>query len=112
MNVINLTPRNIRIKWDDNIVRNYPPSGRVARVAIQDRITGELDGIPVRYGEMGGITGLPEQEEGTVFIVSSSVLQNSERPDLVTLDTVDATRDEEGDLASIRGWRTAGLKEG
>ena len=105
MNTINLTPHNIRLVREDGIEKNYPPSGKIARVDIQDQIAGALDGAPIRYGEVAGITGIPERKEDTVFIVSHFVLQNSQRHDLIAPDTNNAVRDDKGNIIGVRGWR-------
>ena len=110
MNVINLTPHNIKLMREDGTEKNYPPSGEVARVIVQDRVGGMLDGAPILYGEVKNVTGIPEQKEGTVYIVSLFVLQNSQRHDLIAPDTNDAIRDDAGKILGVRRWRKSKLQ--
>ena len=105
MNIVNLTPHNIRLVREDGTEKNYLPSGEVARVIIQDRVAGELDGVPILYGEVRGIEGIPERKEDTVYIVSLFVLQNSQRQDLIAPDTNGAIRDGAGKILGVRKWR-------
>ena len=46
-----------------------------------------------------------EKKDGTMFIVSLFVLQNSDREDLLAPDTNSAKRDDKGRIIAVRGWR-------
>ena len=96
--VVNLTPHNINFILPYNIEigqdelgtpeyvteeRSYslPPSGTVARCKVdrvekKNKIIGEnIDGwditIPVTKTRFGEVEGLPEPQEGTIYIVSN-----------------------------------------
>ena len=71
MNVINLTPHDVRVYDNDGnvVIMTYPSAG-VARARQTDVHVGDLNGIPVVKTEFGEVVGLPEPVEGTVFIVS------------------------------------------
>ncbi len=51
---------------------------------------------------MGGVEGLPEQQDGTFLIVSGMVFAASDRPDLIAPDTgKTAIRNEKGHIAAV-----------
>ena len=78
------------------MIKNYTPhpvnlggkeyvSVGLARVSQTDTVIGEHDGVEMRKAEYGEVTGLPEKEEGTLFIVSALVKAACpERNDLVS----------------------------
>lgn len=99
--LVNLTPHAIKL----NDGTEVPPSGTVARIASSysefnsDRVAEVVFGEPV---------GLPEPEEGTLFIVSgllASALKGV-RSDLVSPATGHpaAVRDESGRIQSVPGF--------
>ena len=93
MYVVNLTPHGVNVEMKNGSWAHFPPSGQVARVgttltaveidsypaAVQE--LGRHYGAPVgaeiaiRTSQFGEVVGLPESEEGTVFIVSALVRQ-------------------------------------
>lgn len=104
MNFVNLTPHEIRIVTpghhegaEPGLSRTVPPSGSVARVEVKDGApkppteTGPFAWIrrsgPPTYG---AVAGLPEPEEGAVYLVSILVLQalaGTGREDVYAPDT-------------------------
>lgn len=108
---VNLTPHPITVfKGEEKI--EIPPSGEVARVGVEQKKVGELNGIPVHKSIFGDVEGLPEPRENTVYIVSTVVLQalkakNIVRRDLVSPDTTPngVVRDEEGRIIGVRGFQ-------
>lgn len=76
MNLVNLTPHAIVLKFQEGESVSIPPSGKVARVASTPGILDTVEGIPVpvaspaTYGE---IVGLPDPEPHTLYIVSALV---------------------------------------
>lgn len=71
----NLTPHAINIvDSEGRNIKTIEPSG-LARVAAVTVAIGEVDGIPLTRTEFGEVEGLPEPEDGTVFIVSALVKQ-------------------------------------
>ncbi|SRR5579885_1203965 len=92
MDIINLTPHDILIIQNGEVVRRYPPSGKVARVEEWDEPAGELDGIPAvrkHYGAVQIISReaylskeanpaweeFPAEQEGICYIVPMLVGQ-------------------------------------
>lgn len=104
--LVNLTPHTVNLIHRDQVAPdetfNVPPSGTVARVAMQSRcidtlILGEYGEAAVRLMVVspGPVEGLPAPEPGVLYIVSRVVLSASpDRDDLVVPDELQ--RDEKG----------------
>lgn len=105
MKLINLTPHDIVIEKEDGTRKTYPATGQVARVEVEDIIIGNIDGIPVHKGKIKKVAGIPQKQDGAMYIVSLFVLQNTDREDLISPDTSKAIRDDEGKIIAVRGWR-------
>lgn len=101
--VINLTPHEINIVGGPT----FQPSGEVARISSTNQSAGELlvngELIPLITQEFGEITGLPEEREGTLFIVSGLVFANSERKDLLVPG--EQVRDENGRVIGCKSFQ-------
>ena len=103
--IVNLTPHKVTL-IDNGRKKEYPPSGKVARVKTFDWWVHTLDGFPVYKGVPREVEYLPEEEYGVWYIVSLQVLQHcKDREDLIAPDTSRAVRDEEGNIIGVRGWR-------
>jgi len=103
MKIINLTPHAINITDGPT----FPPSGKVARVSVQQVDDGMIDGVPVKKQTFGDIVDLPPPAPDTVYIVSSLVLSAAKaagRTDCVAPDTANAVRDENGHIVSVPGF--------
>lgn len=110
MQLINLTAHPIHIANEDGrIIRTIEPSGIVARVAVEQTIIGEVDGIPVVETRWGAVEGLPEPQKDVVYVTSTIVLQAAKaagRTDVVSPDTgPTAVRDEEGRIIAVRRFQ-------
>jgi len=82
-----------------------PPSGQVARCATSrvqvDTVTVDGITVPVNRTEFGAVTGLPDPQPDTIFIVSAVVAQAvPNRPDVFIVD--DAVRDDQGRIIGAR----------
>lgn len=107
MRIVNLTPHDLNLmpEGPDGPVVTIPPSGQVARCTV-DRVqvdTVTVDGIviPVNRTQFGAVTGLPDPQPDTIFIVSAVVAQAvPDRPDVFIVD--DAVRDEQGRIIGAR----------
>ena len=107
MNIVNLTPHvlNFMPEGPDGPTVTIPPSGQVARCAV-DRVqvdTVAVDGIsvPVNQTQFGAVTGLPDPQPDTIYIVSAVVAQAvPDRPDVFIVD--DAVRDDQGRIIGAR----------
>lgn len=81
--MMNLTPHNVDIHGDEGFVITVQPSGTLARVAEQResatpvQIGSDISGlyIPVSRATYGEVTGLPEPDGETIYIVSAQVAQ-------------------------------------
>ena len=68
MKIINLTPHAVNLPSG-----GVPPSGGVARVSVTLADVGEFAGVKLVTGQYGQVTGLPESQAGTLYIVSALV---------------------------------------
>lgn len=84
VSIINLTPHEVLVYWEDNVAK-FPSQG-VARLTDVAEQEGFINGVPLVTVRGGEEYGLPEEEEGTVYIVSRVLAQafaGTEREDLV-----------------------------
>jgi hypothetical protein len=107
MKLINLTPHVLSFmpQGPGGPVVTIEPSGIVARCATARVQVGTVtvDGVtvPVNKTEFGEVTGLPEPQTDTIYIVSSLVAQAvPDRQDVFIVD--DAVRDEQGRIIGAR----------
>jgi len=103
MALINLTPHQVVVRLADGGDVIFSPSGRVARCAVSQETVGEANGIPIVRSVFGAVEGLPEAQDGTIYIVSSLVAQAvAGREDVVAPDTgPTAVRDEGGRIVAV-----------
>ena len=107
MKIVNLTPHplNLMPEGPEGPVVTIPPSGQVARCTV-DRVqvdTVTVDGIAVSVNrtQFGEVTGLPDPQPDTIYIVSAMVAQAvPERSDVFIVDN--AVRDEQGRIIGAR----------
>ena len=105
MRIVNLTPHALTFVAGDEIVASIPSSGQ-ARCAQSRQQIGTVDlaghAIPVNRTQFGAVSGLPEPEPGTIYVVSvvvASALAGS-RDDVYVTD--DAVRDADGRVIGCR----------
>lgn len=107
--MVNLTPHNIVIMREDGKEKmTIPPSGRIVRIKADQKIIGEVNGIPIVKTTFRDIEGLPEPEPNTVFIVSSLVAQAiKSREDIVAPDTTPqgVVRNEKGQIIGVKRFQ-------
>lgn len=104
MKVINLTPHTINIVGaDGQVVQSFPASGELARCSVDREHVGEVNGIAVNRTVFGAVTGLPEQQEGVVYVVSALVAQAAKGRDDVLIPD-DTVRDEQGRIIGCRAF--------
>lgn len=100
--LINLTPHRLDIVDADGNVVSVPPSGQVARVAQTREQRGTIDGLAVTYSTFGQVEGLPEPQDGVIYVVSGLVLAAvPDRADVFAPG--EAVRDSEGRVIGARG---------
>jgi hypothetical protein len=94
----NYTPHNVVVfSSSGDIIATFPSEG-VARLEEYDVDAGNLTvEIPLTRKTYSDVIGIPSPVEGTVYIVSKMVLDESDRTDLVAPDTGSgAVRNEKG----------------
>ena len=106
MKLVNLTPHAL------NLMPEGPdePDGLIRRPGRLPgaRLTGQVDtvavdgiSVPVNQTQFGAVTGLPDPQPDTIYIVSSLVAQAvPDRPDVLIVD--DAVRDDQGRIIGAR----------
>lgn len=104
--LVNLTPHAITMMDDnENIIFIIEPSGNVARVSVRTERTETLtfNDMPLATSKSvyGKVEGLPEAEDGVVYIVSSMVAQRvPEREDVFIPN--ESVRDEIGRIIGCK----------
>jgi hypothetical protein len=99
--LINLTSHTINEVTTGTAI---PPSGRVARVKTSTVKTNEFLGMPIFETTFGSVEGLPEPEEGVMYIVSALVMTACpDRLDLLSPGNL--VRNEHGQPAGCVGYR-------
>lgn len=104
--LINLTPHAITLMDDDtNIICIIEPSGDIARVSVRTERTETLAfndmTLATSKSVYGKVEGLPETEEGVVYIVSSLVAQRvPERRDVFIPN--ESVRDDNGRIIGCK----------
>ena len=107
MEIVNLTPHEVKVlDDDDSVIATFPSSG-VARASQHNVLVGEIESIPVVKTEFGEVSGLPEPTGGVVFIVSritaeAAQAQGRSTDDLLT--TSGAVRDSQGRIVGCRAF--------
>lgn len=104
MNMVNLTPHDINVVVGETTI-TIPKSGTVARVTSTQTEVGNINGIPVVKTVFGTVEGLPEPEIDTIYIVSSLVLAQLERVDVVAPDTGPTALRENGQIVAVRRFQ-------
>ncbi len=101
MKIVNCCKHNVEIcNEHGDIVKVYEPSGHWARVNHSIRTVDYVDGIAIRVRRNQEVIGLPEPEEGTLYIVSNIILDACRnRKDLLACGG--KYHNEDG---SVRGW--------
>lgn len=92
MKIMNLTPHAVNVGGI-----TLPPSGSIARVSVTLAQAGEFSGIPLVRGTYGEVTGLPDQQDGVLLVVSAMVRAAlPERKDLASPAML--VRDDKGNI--------------
>lgn len=115
MRFVNLTAHGVTVLAQDGREVTLPASGRVARVImtpapapslLQDE-AGNIFSL-TEAGQPVSVEGLPDQEQGTLLVVSSLVRSCpllGGRTDLVSPDSgPTAIRDDKGQIRAVKGF--------
>jgi len=106
--IMNLTPHEINIYVGETLALKVPPSGIVARCAVERKQTERLKlfgwvEVPVNETVLGTVEGLPSPEEGVYYVVSRVVAEAArDRDDLLIPD--DTVRDPQGRVIGCRAF--------
>ena len=74
MNFINLTPHSINVlDLNGDLVITLEPSGVVARCAATTTAVDTVNGVVLNRTTFGVVTGLPDQQDGVLLVVSMLV---------------------------------------
>lgn len=90
MRLINLTGRYI-IMGDDrgNVTRIIKPEAETAHIEGRRTVLSDDDGIRVERMDPERIVGLPDPQEGVLYIVENAVARAVDRSDVVTPELTD-----------------------
>ena len=102
MKIVNLTSHTIN---ETTTGKAFPASGTIARVKTNNSKAAIVQDVPVYSTTFGEVEGLPAQQEGTTYIVSSLVLNAvpSNRTDVVAPGNLQ--RNEHGQPVGCMGFR-------
>lgn len=100
--IINLTPHAINfLDGNNSVLATVEPSGVVARAAQTRETVDSVNGIPVNQCSYGAVTGLPDPQPETIYLVSALTAQACrDRNDVFITD--DAVRDDSGRIIGCR----------
>lgn len=109
MNIVNLTPHAIRLLGpDDEELLKLFPAGEVARVEMEEEVTGEIEvaglSVPTVRVRPGEVTGLPAPLRNTRYVVAQVVAAAvaGHRDDVLV--PYDLVRDAEGRVIGCRAF--------
>lgn len=105
MKFVNLTQHDLTIVLENGNGLVLPASGEVTRVTFSTQQVDEVDGIPI-YKTIyePEVVGLPEPQDGIIFVVSSLAAQTVKRPDV--LAPTKLIRDDDGQVIAAGGFAT------
>ena len=70
--LMNCTPHAVKIIGENGaLIKEFAPSGDIARLQPTTSVVGEVAGVPVTSTSYGEPIGLPEEKEGVGYIVSA-----------------------------------------
>ena len=109
--IVNLTPHAITVLKNGEEIAVYEASGSIARCEWKTVAVGKIAGIPLtetRFGKLYLIDRdrvkheLPEQQDGTFYIVSALVARVAQREDFIIVD--DTVRDDKGRIVGCQSF--------
>lgn len=101
--IINLTPHELTIVDESSKVIQRIPSSGFARAQQTREHLGDINGIPAYKTVFGEVGGLPEPQEGVIYVVSALTAQAApHRDDLYVPDI--QVRDAEGKIIGCRAF--------
>lgn len=107
INIINLTKHAICLADEGGcIVATIQPSGVEARVSTTQKNVGNINGVALNMTVYGEVTGIPEPQENTVYVVSSLIAARALRSDVVSPDTGATAVRQNGQVIAVRAFQT------
>lgn len=113
--IINLTPHIVKIYDPDGkeVIREFPPSGKVARVNTVRTTVDVVSGISVRKTTFGKVESLPPATFSPIYYIVSFITfqacltEGRNTTDLLIPDTSPegAVRDKDGMLLGVKGFQ-------
>ena len=110
--IVNLTPHDLVVydEMGEEEITRLPRAGEMARVETQAKEVGEFSinghSVPLVETSFGDVVNLPEEKDGTIYVVSILVVQavRDLRDDVVAPDTGPASvvRDDGGNILGVR----------
>ena len=99
--IVNLTPHALNL-FRENGEQVVIESTGLARCTVTTRQVGTCNGIRVNESQFGEVTGLPEPQADTVYVVSAMVLTalHGTRPDVLGLS--EYVRNEAGQVVGAK----------
>jgi len=112
MEILNCTPHPIVYRMGDGNDLSFAPSGTIPRVSVEEIPAGQVyiqkpESIGAFYVETakvetGEVTGLPDEENGVLVLVSGMVFAATNRQDVIAPDTgKSAIRNEKGQIVAV-----------
>ncbi len=104
MRLVNLTPHAISLSLLNGEIVTLPSEGN-ARISTSPGESSYLEGIPVPLvgpSVFGPVMGLPEPQEGVIYVTSMLVAQRVLRPDVVSPDTGPTALRVDGQIVAVR----------
>lgn len=102
--IINLNKHTINVVIDGEMAE-IAPSGQVATVSVKSVQVGSVNGIPLFRSEYGDIVGLPEPQDGVLYLVNMLVGQRAAsllgRTDLIGPDSGPSAIRENGQVKAV-----------
>ena len=103
MKFVNLTPHDITVVLGFLDHKTFFKSGTIARVSQVTAVARTVDGINISTATFGPVVGLPERDDGTLYIVSGMVKSAAtDRSDLVSPGEL--VRDDSGNVIGCKGF--------
>lgn len=102
MNIINLTPHDVNLLLEDDVI--VFKSKGIARVQQKEVLDEYFDRVPIYKNKYGEVEGLPEEKDGVYYIVSFVVASalKDKRNDLLIVTKTE--RNEKGQIIGCYGF--------
>ena len=108
VDAVNLTPHKLNIRADDGFIVSIPPMGDVARCATKENAVKKIyirgfEGHPITVNKttFGDPSGVPEVEEGKIYLTSTIVKEAARRDDVMAPGK--GLRNEDGQVYAASG---------